>query len=304
VDGRSTGAQDASTVDGMTRELDDVFRDVFRGSAAVQAGVLSRGRLRGPEFQRLFRDVYVRTSTKVTHELRCRAASLALPDGAAITGRSAASVRGVRIAWPDDPVQILAPPEMRLGRRNGLDVRRTVIEPDEVEPWAYGLLATPMRSTLDLLLGRPLPDAVAGLDAVLRAGLVDRERLAAMVARLSDNGIVDARRAVDLADPRAESLPESIMRVHLVLAGLNPVPQYTLTLDSGPDVRFDLAFPRRKVALEYDGDWRDGESWALNRDRDRLNRVHGIGWDVVFVTAPLLRDPRRMVRTVYAALGD
>jgi hypothetical protein len=150
----------------------------------------------------------------------------------------------------------------------------------------------------------PLPDAVAGLDAVLRAGLVDRERLAAMVARLSDNGIVDARRAVDLADPRAESLPESIMRVHLVLAGLKPVPQYTLTLDSGPDVRFDLAFPRRRVALEYDGDWRDGESWALNRDRDRLNRVHAIGWDVVFITAPLLRDPRRMVRTVFAALGD
>jgi very-short-patch-repair endonuclease len=69
------------------------------------------------------------------------------------------------------------------------------------------------------------------------------------------------------------------------------------------DVRFDLAFPRRKVAVEYDGDWRDGELWALNRDRDRLNRVHALGWEVVFVTAPLLRDPRRMVRTVLAALG-
>lgn len=41
---------------------------------------------------------------------------------------------------------------------------------------------------------------------------------------------------------------------------------------------------------------------ALNQDRERLNRVHAIGWDVVFVTEPLLRVPRRMVYTVEAAL--
>lgn len=277
--------------------------DVFRGSDAVAAGVLTRGRLRGPEFQRLFRDIYVPASVRVTHELRSRAASLALPDGAVVTGRSAATVRGVRIAWPEDPVQVLAPPEMRLGHRSGLDVRRTPIEPGDAEPWAYGSLATPMRLTMDLLIGRPLPDAVAGLDAVLRAGLVDRGALAATVAGRSDNGIVLARRAVELADPRAEALPESAMRVHLVLDGLDPVPQYVLEIGYGRTVRFDLAFPDRKVAVEYDGDWRDGELWALNRDRDRLNRVHALGWDVVFVTAPLLRNPRRMVRTVRQALA-
>jgi hypothetical protein len=277
--------------------------DVFRGSDAVAAGVLTRGRLRGPEFRRLFRDVYVPASVRVTHELRSRAASLALPDGAVITGRSAATVRGVRIAWPEDPVQVLAPPEMRLGHRSGLDVRRTVIEPGDAEPWAYGNLAAPMRLTMDLLIGRPLPDAVAGLDAVLRAGLVDRAAVATTVAGRSDNGIVLARRAVELADPRAEALPESAMRVHLVLDGLDPVPQYVLEVGYGRTVRFDLAFPDRKVAVEYDGDWRDGERWALNRDRDRLNRVHALGWYVVFVTAPLLRDPRRMVRTVRQALA-
>ena len=305
VDGRSTADAASSTVEGVSpREFDDVMRDVFRGSAAVSAGVLTRTRLRGPEFKRLFRDVYVRESAVVTHELRCRAASLALPAGAVVTGRSAASVHGVRVAWPEDPVQIVAPEEMRLGRRSGLDVRRTVVEPGDAEPWAYGLLATPMRLTLDLLLGRPVPEAVAGLDAVLRAGLVDRDQVALLVAGRSDNGIVDARRAVELADPRAESLPESVMRVHLVLAGLDPVPQYPLDIGAGRRVRFDLAIPCKKVAVEYDGDWRDGELWALNRDRERLNAVQALGWDVVFVTAPLLRDPRRMVRTVRQALGE
>jgi very-short-patch-repair endonuclease len=167
---------------------------------------------------------------------------------------------------------------------------------------AHGLLATPMRLTLDLLLGRPLPDAVAGLDAVLRAGLVERGAVAAMVAGRSDNGIVAARRAVELADPRAEAVPESKLRVVLVLAGLEPVPQFWIEDRTGRLVCVDLAFPERKVAVEYDGDWRDGERWALNKDRDRLNRVRAAGWEVVFVTAPLLRNERAVVRTVREAL--
>ncbi|GAA3060614.1 hypothetical protein GCM10010464_26380 [Pseudonocardia yunnanensis] len=228
--------------------------------------------------------------------------ALALPAGAVITGRSAATIRGVPLSWPDDDVQVLAPPEMRLGHRGGLNVRRTGIEHVDWEPWAGGRLATPMRLALDLLLGRALPDAVADLDAVLRARLVERAAVAMMVAQRSDNGIVVARRAVELADPRAESLPESKLRVHLVLDGLAPVPQYWIQDAGGRIARVDLAFPEHKIAIEYDGDWRDGETWALNRDRDRLNRVHAAGWDVVFVTAPLLRDRGRLVRTVRAAI--
>lgn len=276
--------------------------DVFCGSAAVAAGVVTRGQLRGPLAKRLFRDIYVRSGTKLTHEVRCRGATLALPDGAVITGRSAATVRGVRLAWPEDDVNVLAPPEMRLGRRTGLDVRRSGIEPDDSEPWAYGRLAAPMRLTLDLLLGRALPDAVADLDAVMRAKLVDRGAVAAMVAGRSDNGIVDARRAVELANPLAESLPESKLRVVLELAGLHAVPQFWISDATGRLVRVDLAFPDLRVAIEYDGDWRDGDRWALNRDRDRLNRVHAAGWYVLFVTAPMLRDERSLVRAVHHAL--
>lgn len=275
---------------------------VFCGSAAVAAGVVGRGQLRGPGVRRLFRDVYVRAGTTLTHALRCEGASLALPRGAVITGRSAATVRGVRLAWPEDDVQILAPPEMRLGRRRGLDVRRSVVEPGDAEPWSHGLLASPMRATLDVLLGRPLPDAVADLDALLRARVVDRAAVAAMVAGRSDNGIVDARRAVELADARAEQLPESRLRVILVLAGLHPVPQHWIEDRTGRLACVDLAFPEHRLAVEYDGDWRDGERWALNRDRDRLNRVHATGWDVLFVTAPMLRNERALIRTVHQAL--
>ena len=154
-----------------------------------------------------------------------------------------------------------------------------------------------------MLLDRALPDAVADLDAVLRAGLLDRGALRGLLAVRHDRGIVQAWRAEELADPRAESRPESRVWVWLVLNGLDPVPQYWIEDARDRLACADLAFPEQQVAVEYDGAWRDGQLWALNRDRERLNRVHAAGWEVVFVTAPLLADPPKMVATVRAALA-
>lgn len=275
---------------------------VFRGSDAIAAGAFTRAQLRGPRVRRLFRDVYVGAATTVTHEVRCRGATLFLPADAVITGRSAATVRGAPLAKVYDAVEIIAPLGRRIARRDGFDLRRNDIAPDEWWPWQGGRLATPLRMALDLTLDRPVPVAVADLDVVLRRDLVDLSALTEMVHARSDRGIRDARQAVSLVDPLAESRPESQVRVHLVLAGLDPVSQHWIEDADGRIARTDLAFPEWKVAVEYDGQWRDGELWALNRDRERLNRVHAAGWDVVFVTAALLANPRKMIALVCAAL--
>ena len=275
----------------------------FRGSEAVAGGVLTVGQLRGPGVRRLFQDVYVPAGVPDSHELRCAGAELVLPEEAVLTGRSAATLRGAALARDRDPVEVIVPEPVRVFRRAGLDIRRTEHGADESEPWGRIGLATPLRMTLHLLLDRSLPDAVAYLDVVLRAGLVNRAELRRMLAQRRDRGIVLARRAEELADPLAESPPESRMRVWLVLDGLRPQPQYWIEDSRGRLACADLGFPERKVAVEYDGSWRDGERWVLNRDRERLNRVQAAGWEVVFVTAPLLADPSRMVRTVRAALA-
>jgi hypothetical protein len=277
--------------------------ELFRGSEAVSNGYLSRNDLRGSRVQRLFRDVYTWAGVPVTHELRARAAALALPAGTVITGRSAASVRGAPVAWRDDPVDVVAPLELRMGRRSGVLLRRTELRVDEYAPWGGGLLASPLRMGLDLLLGRPLPDSVADLDQVLKCGLLDRAELASALRARHDNGIVVARQAEQLATGIADSVPESKVRVHLVVAGLDPVPQYWIEVGGERVALVDFAFPARKVAVEYDGAWRDNQIWALNKDRDRLNRVQATGWRVVFVTATLLRTPTRMVAEVRGALS-
>jgi very-short-patch-repair endonuclease len=303
VDGRLDVRDGHSTVQGMGRQINlNALAPVFRGSDAVRAGVLTRGQLRGPAVRRLFQGVYSPMGVPQTHELYCAAAGLALPPSAVVTGRSAASLRGVALAYPEDPVEVLVPLESRVVRGSGLAVRRTVVQSDEWRAWSGIRLATPQRMALDLLLDRPLPDAVADLDAVLRARLVTLSEVRSLVEQRGDRGIVAARRAVQLADPRAESRPESRVRVWLVLDGLHPVPQHWIEDATGRLARVDLAFTEQRVAVEYDGSWREGELWALNRDRERLNRVQAQGWEIVFVTAALLRDPDRMVCTVRAAL--
>lgn len=273
----------------------------FRGSEAVAAGLVTRNQLTGSRFTRVFRDVYVPAPADLTHELRCECAALVLPDDAVITGRSAATLGGVGLALPADPVEAVVGLETRLFRRAGLDLRRCEVRADEAGSWSRIRLANRRRTAFDLLLDRALPDAVADLDAVLRAGFVGRRELEQFLAGRHDRGIVQARRAVELADPRAESRPESRTRVHLVLDGLRPEVQFRVCDGGGWVATVDLAFPRRRLAVEYDGVWH-GAPLQVGVDRDRLNRLHGAGWEVVFVTAQHLRDPQRMVRMVRAAL--
>jgi hypothetical protein len=117
-----------------------------------------------------------------------------------------------------------------------------------------------------------------------------------------------ARRVVSLMDGRAESLPESRLRVGLVLRGLPaPVPQYPVRLPNGRKARLDLAWPDpprglRPVALEYDGE----EHRTLTRhglDLDREAGLDDLGWDVVTVTARQLWDLDALVARLRRKLG-
>lgn len=276
---------------------------VFRGSVAVAEGAITTRQLRGSSVRRLFRDVYVPAGADVDHRVRCAGAALIAPPDAVISGRSAATLHGVPLAEARDPVHVVIPEDSRFssGTRR-LAVRRAPVRRDECRPWREIWLATAQRTALDLVLARPLLDGVADLDQCLRAGLVDLELLRRDVAQRHDRGIVVARQAVELADPRAESPPESRVRVLLVLGGLDPVPQYVVYGTRGFVARVDLAFPAAKLAVEYDGAWH-GDPLRVGPDRERLNRLRAAGWTVIFVTAGMLRDnPGSIVRDVRAAL--
>lgn len=277
--------------------------DAFCGSDAVAAGALTRKELRGPQVRRLVRGVYCPGATRITHQLRCQAALMVAPESAVLTGASALTVHGVRLAGPADPVHLVVPPQEQFLLGRDVLVHRRIVSPDEAAAWQDRRLATPLRATVDLLLGRPVLDAVPDLDRVLRFGLVGAVQLEAHLATRHDRGVVLARRSVELADARAESPMESWTRVVLALDGLFPTPQLEIRDEQGFVARVDLAFAAQRVAVEYEGA-EHGQRYMLVRDRVRLDRLREAGWTVVFVTVQDAHRPHReLVARVRGALA-
>ncbi|MEC3979124.1 endonuclease domain-containing protein [Amycolatopsis sp. H20-H5] len=285
--------------------------EVFRGSEARKAGLITKGQLRGNGVRRLFQDVYAPAHVTVTHELRCRGAALLVPKEAVLTGRSAATVRGVELAKPYDPVEFVVPEQFRFGPIVGINVRRTEVAENESRPWQNARIARPARIALDLLLRLSprkrgwvsrLRIGVPDLDAFLRSGLVRRKVLKQLFFGRRNRGIRLARNALQLADPRAESLPESVVRVVMVVDGLDPIPQYEVRKNGKLLGRLDLALKKSKVAVEYDGRWHNTPEQRAH-DEERRRRITAEGWTFVIVTAEqLATDFAGVLATIRAAI--
>lgn len=285
---------------------------LFRGSVAVGLEQVNRRKLYSDGYRRVVRDVYVPAGTHVDHLVRSYGAALIARPGAVLTGRSAAVVYGVDLANTHDPVEFVANERDRFGPIRGIRLHRGPVKPAESEVWQGIAIATPLRMAMDLLLRQAPRDmsrqrrmqiAVSDLDQVLRAGLVDRDALADLLRRRRDHGVVLARQAVELADPRAESPPESELRVLLALHDMPATPQVEVRNRQGFAGRCDLAYEHAKLAVEYDGRYHlDPEQ--QKRDRRRLRRFRLAGWRVITITAErLYGDPDGVVRDVQAALN-
>jgi very-short-patch-repair endonuclease len=143
---------------------------------------------------------------------------------------------------------------------------------------------------------------VAALDAMVRARSVTLTELTEMADRGAGRwGVTKVRRAVPLVDPRAESAPESRVRVALVLAGFCPVPQFEVVV-GGRCRRLDLGWPEAKLALEYEGAHHfSGPQIVL--DDERYAGLVAAGWRIIRVSASDLRDLDGVVVRVRAALS-
>jgi hypothetical protein len=276
--------------------------DVFRGSRAVRAGLLTRRRLDGPTWRRLFRDVYVHAAVPVTHSLRAKAASVLLPD-AVVTGCSAAVLWGADLADADDDVEVTLPPTAHAHRMPGLRVRRAALAPDQRTRRRGVPVTTAAATALRLAACLPTDDAVCAVDRLIATGVVDLEPVRRLAARTRGPWSARARAVCELADGLAGSPQETRLRL---LIGRSPLPapvaQYRVLSQGRFVARVDFAWPDRRVALEYDGLWH-AEPGQFARDRQRLNRLRAAGWQVVFVTAADLHRPAELLARIAEALA-
>lgn len=272
---------------------------LFTRAQALAEGLTDKD-LRRPEFRQVIHGVHALAEVQPSHALKCRAAAMRFSADAVITGRSAATLYGVPLAQTRDPVEIIADGRQR---HQGTYPRDLQIYPFEYRPWNGIQLATLSRTTFDLLARHPLHRSVAYGDALLNAGCTTRPEIAEFIADRHDCGVVRARHALVLLDGRAESVPESVLRIVLVQAGLNPTPQLKVFDRNGFVARVDLGFRRQKVAVEYDGAWH-GDPEQFARDQQRLRRLRAARWHVITITASRLHHGQEgIVAEVREALG-
>ncbi|EMD23345.1 hypothetical protein C791_7268 [Amycolatopsis azurea DSM 43854] len=201
------------------------------------------------------------------------------------------------------------PYSRRIKSKPGLTVHQADFRPSDVVE--LDGLAT---FSLDLALADFLCDgdkrtAFAALDEAMHGLAPDhvrvlrenvRDRLA---DRRDQRGIHRALLLLDLATGKAESPPESILRLIVVEAGF-PVPevQYEITTIEGRKLYvLDLAWPSRRIALEYDGFASHEERHGYDAERDA--RMAGRGWVTIRASAADLRDPRRVLAELAKAFG-
>jgi hypothetical protein len=196
------------------------------------------------------------------------------------------------------------PPDTSFGPVRGLVVHAVKLPAVEVTSRLGIRCTTAARTAWDLASWLDPAKAVPVIDDMLGRELVTNAELASWLReREGSRGWRRAALAFSLADGRAQSPPESVIRVRLIRAGLpRPEPQYPISLPGGITLHPDLAWPKFRVALEYDGAYHADPS-HLELDRRRLNLLVGAGWVVLHATRQHLgRGFAQLARQVEAAL--
>lgn len=191
-------------------------------------------------------------------------------------------------------------------RRQGVIAHRTAL--DISCTWRVDGL--PLLHPVDHLLhlrGATDDEMVEVSDGLLRrqGPLLTRARVDQRLLQLTGaTGVKQVRRIQRWIRPQTDSLYETRTRMVLIRAGL-PCPEVNQPVwcpMSGRTYHLDMAYPRQKIGVEYDGAVHVGDRRQMEIDAARRRDLQDEGWMIITVTASQLRDPRRLAQSVEAAL--
>ncbi len=255
----------------------------FIGSEAVASGHVTPYALRS-RFVAIYRDIYVARDVEITTVLRAKAAWLWSRRRGVVAGRSAAALHGAK--WLDGR----APAEIVYDNRHPPAAVRTWsdhVDDDEIAVVQGIPVTSPERTALDLACRYPADEAVAMIDSLARATrlkIADVELLAE--GSKGRRGIRQARTALALVDPGAQSPRETWLRLLLIEAGY-PRPQTQIPVhgEYGELVAvLDMGWEDIKLALEYEGDHHRSDRRQFRRDIGRFEALPELGWIAIRVT--------------------
>lgn len=311
---RTTGRRPGDTSSPTPRELPGIVR-----FDAERRSVIAR-RVRRGELVQVRRGRYVApTVTDGGRALRREARVLAMTAAVATSLRTdywfshetAALLHGLAVYGLRERVHVThawKPPSRTTA---GIPlVRHAVDLPERDRAVVLGRPVTSIERTMvDCARSLPGPGALVVADSGLRAG-ADVDVVAEILDEAAGRrGVRQARRLVGLADVRAESVAESILRWILHDAQLDP-PELAV---EAPTWRgrywIDVAWPDLMVGVEFDGAvkysggrYGDPRQRLLDEKR-RHDALTEAGWVLIHVTWDDLRRPEILVARVRTALA-
>ena len=247
--------------------------------------------VREGRIRRVFTGVYVRSDVPDSVLLRARAARLVMSEHSVLCDRTAAWILGIDVFRYAELEAIPALESFVLRGHDPTDRRdchggsRDLL-PEDWQVIVGVRVTTPLRTALDLACRLPRREALAALDAFGREHGVTTAALNRLMRRYRRRrGVVQARELVQLLDPRSESRGESWTRLEIHDHGLPaPQPQHWVEIDGVPTYRLDLAYPRARVVVEYDGEEFHTGLAARTRDEARRGWLRDHGWYVLVLT--------------------
>ena len=270
--------------------------------AEAHAAGLSDDSLSGKAWRRLGAGLYCWAQWREDKWPLLAAWRRTLPDDAAFSGRTAASLHGLDFDAAD-PVEVTVNPPSSLRSRRGLVVRHSEIQIEEVVTVRKLPVTALARTLLDLCNRWTRVEALVALDMALHLKRVDAVGLCRYVnVNGGRPGVKAMRELIRLAEP-AESPMETRLRWLIRQGGLpRPEVQTKLHDQHGQFIgRVDLYYPTARLVIEFDGsNHRD----RLVADLRRQNQLINAGFTVLrFTSADVLGQPQEVIAQLRGALA-
>lgn len=279
--------------------MGDIFSDIVVGTEAVAEGVVTRH-----DLQRWYRPIYPNVHARRDRDLSLRdrtiGAWLWARRTGVVTGVAASALHGAEWVDTDRPIELISE---RTHPPRGVITRNERLAPDEITCIAGIPTTTRARTALDLGRFQPEMQAIARLDALMRAAPFSVDDVECLALRYRGaRGVAQLRKALSHVDGGAASPRETRLRMLFINAGLpRPETQIVVLDEWGSYVRrLDMGWPDYQVAAEYDGDQHQTNRVQYIKDHRVMRKLKELGWDVHQVIKE--DSDREIVRRAEAAL--
>ncbi|TNM46083.1 type IV toxin-antitoxin system AbiEi family antitoxin domain-containing protein [Nocardioides albidus] len=288
----------------------------FTAAMATSAGISARALKRlsaSGQIRQILHGVYVAVGVRDTIDLRARAARLVLPDHCVVCDVCAAWLHGIDLldfaeldVVPD--LDVVAVAGHQAPERKGVFGGKRTLQADDIMVIDGLRVTTPIRTACDVARLRGRLRAIACLDAFRKEYGITIEELRAMLPRyVAQRGVIQLRELIPLSTDRADSQPESWVRLIIHDEQLPmPEPQvWTLLPDLGW-VRTENAYAHLRIAVEYDGEEHHTSEEDREHDRKRRRALRAAGWIIIVIRKDDLGERARSwwLRELAAALQE